>query len=1598
MNVKGQTETLAGVKSILFVDAGVEHIHIHAYRYDNGGESILLNDISIKNNDEIEKLFRDEGVYSLIETLETETESFQIYITGKVADVTRKALGRGEVVITSAALWSAGQKYIKERGAEWKNFGIIDLSASGYNVLALDSEGNLIDDTLLVNPKCGAGSGVNLSRILEKLDIPHDEVDTILKAYVGDENTEARLKIPIRSDRCGVFSSSATISDKNQGIPLDHALAVTMKSEVLKSCNKMPASMSSVCLTGGVFRWEYARNCAADILKDRGVGEVIYDENQALIIEGMKHLADALGSRFRSQEPETLRDEEELIELSPFNEIKKEMEKEMKYFRFQDPAIAPLQSDSLQGRPVNMALDIGSTMAKLVITDANSGDLLFKDSFDNHGDTIQTIKHIFNDIRELGIDRVNIQNVGLTGSGRYQVQKAVGAIYPQLRERIHVLVENYAHARGAITYAREHIARLKAENKEVNEDFCLLVDIGGEDTKVSVISLEKEELFDNAMNVKCSAGTGSLMDTLKALFGIGKVADAYRMAQEAEKAYRINATCAVFLMENARKMQAEGFPRDQILASCAHAIIENMARTLWDQVEFPKNTVVLLHGQTMLSDPLPLAVTDRIQEYTGSDTYCLVPPFPGHRACLGLIKTIEDMNTHVINEECSLSDFIDFEYEKRLFVCKGAACGDKNARCSRTLLKSVINGEEIKMRLGGCTAINELEASRGKKEKIDIPDAYRDIWKFFDDKLPRTDAENRLTMPRSFAVSEQSYFLARILQRLDVPIHVDNVKEQDILEGQPLFPIDSCAPNIGATGQFTRLAREEKGPILVPQIDFLPADGKSLGRTCTTNQGGPLIAVHFAEKMYPEAKFIVFDLHIENDSPAYINDQLYERFQPVFEFYGLDVSKEKCLDAIKGAIEDNNKLRGEMNEMVAGYLQEAIDRKLNVSIVVGREYILNPGIYDSHIGKLLKDKGVIALPSYVFESELNEDYGYFYWRNPHDIISKIHSITRKELYTTVKDELLASLLEKIEKGKTESLISVVTVSTFRCGPDSVTLPVINAVAKDHPSLLIQSDAMIAELAHLENRVNTHLNQVNQGLYDQLKKYDDENFDIKVLNSIFLDALDPENDVLYFPTLDDNRIMTSVFRAMGVTVIDNFDDNNYNLVEKAKFGRKHVGDSVCVPLAAVHTDLVNAVEDFKRRKEDNDPLVKDKNRVILFMHGGDGPCRLGQYVHMYKMTFDRLFGKRSIDKKGRQQPPIKLIENVSSSLLGKDDYSAELDKWVGIQAYHALIVQGIFHSVYLKAASSVRSRKEFDAMRADYVKMKEDIYYILEHKIKPGKFAQGLVDFCEKRLPKLAGPVLYFAFGLYNNNGIRKLLRKFSNRWVKPYENATESDKRKIHIHVDGELYMRVAQFNEIMKAVADGAGFGNFEISYSPIWIFFENILEARILVANRDIEHFNHQIDQSSDEAEIKKLKEQIADREAVKADTENTIKNFRNILAAPLYKASRLPMTHPMKRVFKAAQPVIPTFKPFGELVPYTGETILNIQDGADLVLNVAPEGCMVSSMGQLLTPKIVSESKNPRARVQHLFSMDGEVDEEIIQLAMLKILGPEQFYLAS
>jgi predicted nucleotide-binding protein (sugar kinase/HSP70/actin superfamily) len=157
----------------------------------------------------------------------------------------------------------------------------------------------------------------------------------------------------------------------------------------------------------------------------------------------------------------------------------------------------------------------------------------------------------------------------------------------------------------------------------------------------------------------------------------------------------------------------------------------------------------------------------------------------------------------------------------------------------------------------------------------------------------------------------------------------------------------------------------------------------------------------------------------------------------------------------------------------------------------------------------------------------------------------------------------------------------------------------------------------------------------------------------------------------------------------------------------------------------------------------------------------------------------------------------------------------------------------------------------------------------------------------------------------------------------------------------------------------------------------------------------YENKLEDAEEDSERNSIAKLIREKEVIIARTKKTIRNLRNVLAEPLYAAAGVEMPQAMKKIIAEAEPVLPTFKPCGELVPYVGETISRLNDGTDLVLNVAPEGCMVSSMGTILGTKILHSVRNDNAFIQPLFSTEGELNEDLLRLSLLKISGPEKYY---
>ncbi len=1498
-----------------------------------------------------------------------------VYMTGKFSKIIKQNLGRGQLLMPLAVLWAAAAERARE---EQKSVAVLDLSASGYAIVGVDSRGELIDDLLKTNPRCGSGAGINIDRVLRKLAIERSAVDGVLGQFLGEAGTAARQDIPVRADRCGVFASSATISDKNQGIPLDFALATTLKSEVLKACKHVDNPFDLVILTGGIFQWQFARDCASDYFAEIGCKEIIHDQQRTIKFPGFAKLINQATVVPEEIVARAMAAESEHTKIFPsFPSLRDNLEAARLYKR-QDDVVLPA-ADSLPelfDGGVVVGIDVGSTMAKIVIGSA-TGELLYRASYSNSGDTVETIKKVFEDLKTRGIEDLKVCQIGITGSARYQIQQALTATYPQLADRILVLVENYAHARGSVPEVRAYLDELAGQGVEnLNRDFCVLVDVGGEDTKISTIDLKQGDLYDNAMNTKCSAGTGSLLDTLVDLFRLDGVGEAVKLAMEAPQAEAINATCAVFLLEHARRLQAEGRGQGSIIASAVWAIVENMARSLWPQIYLPSNTVVLLHGQTMQSDPMPLAISQRLQTFLDEPAYCLVPAIPGHRACHGLIQTCIDRTEIEGSVAVSLSHFIEQQFTRKIIHCRGAVCGDPDAHCFRSRLSAEdADGKPFAISLGGCSAVNELPNVDKEKRKATV-DSCRAIWQFQIDQLPVSTAENRLVIPRSFAVSEWARFFAALFEDCAIPVHVDLPSEADVLRGQPYFRIDSCAPHIGVVGQILRLAEAPHGMILAPQIEYLPLVGNSLGRTCTINQGGFATARGVALSEFPDSRFHLFNVDLKNYDENSLAHKLYNRLLPVYRHYGVDMPFERFADQVRMALGKQQEYKQKTADFAAGIAREALNNGQQIALVMGREYVLNPGVYDSHVGRLLRDKGLVGIPSYVLNAAYNPDLAHFYWRNAHLVASVAEAVAKRKLHEIIGHPGLKEIFAEVEQQK--NLLPLVHVSTFLCGPDSVTNPLINEVIKERPFLRIQSDAAIKELAHLENRMNTYVHQLAAEGRQQVRLGNQPSFEVRLLDPLEnRDELDAERDVICFPTLADNRPLVAVLKSAGFTCLDNYDEY-YDLQNLIEQGRSVVGDGVCAPLAAVYGDVLAAIQSFNRLKQKH-PDFKNKKRLLIFNNKGLGPCRQGQYVEVHKLFLHQFNG---IGDKVED-----LGDNLIQFLVSYEDdgYTNGFPRWIFLRGVQALILQGVMHQVLAEGSARCQDNKELQAFLTAHKVLCDRLSHLVETlPVPPTAGSHGLMKLLT--LPQSLGSLWR---DLFRHPAMTEL-RHFSSQW------CSKPLGKLIRIHIDGEAYMRVAQYEETHRVLLNILGPGRFHLTHTPLWGYLEYKLAWTMVKAKEAIAEAKAELARGGSLEFTRQRKERIKLKRKAYIRAKGIQLLLRKVMAGPFYKAAGLPLPEPMPEILETAERVIKTKRPGGELVPYLGEALLKLEKGYELILNIAPEGCMVSSMGEVITPALYQVAPGFKGKIQPLFSQQGDIDEEKLGQAILQALGPDRLYL--
>ena len=194
-------------------------------------------------------------------------------------------------------------------------------------------------------------------------------------------------------------------------------------------------------------------------------------------------------------------------------------------------------------------IDIGSTCSKTIVLNEDK-EIVFKNLIPTGWSSVKTAALIKNEIEALPeYDESSIKYVA-TGYGRISVPYADK-----------IITEISCHGSGA-----SHIFGQKN---------CLIIDIGGQDTKI--ISINDGSVNDFVMNDKCSAGTGRFLEIMSNAMGM-ELNEMCELAREGS-GVSISSMCTVFAESEVISLIGNGTEQKDI----AFGVVESITNKVKSQ-------------------------------------------------------------------------------------------------------------------------------------------------------------------------------------------------------------------------------------------------------------------------------------------------------------------------------------------------------------------------------------------------------------------------------------------------------------------------------------------------------------------------------------------------------------------------------------------------------------------------------------------------------------------------------------------------------------------------------------------------------------------------------------------------------------------------------------------------------------------------------------------------------------------------------------------------------------------------------------------------------------------------------------------------------
>ena len=989
------------------------------------------------------------------------------------------------------------------------------------------------------NTSCAAGTGSFLDQQARRLSLPQGSEELSKKALL---NTK---KIPDIATRCAVFAKTDLIHAQQEGYGIEQicdGLCHGLAKNIANTLFKFSHAGERIVFCGGVAHNNAVKNHLEKTTGCRFITDSyskVYGAAGAALclmddLSNHKKLQPALFSSSKdifinSPKKPHLSYPALDLKLSHYPDFKcfsSYVEDDVEVDIYQDPGLMTLKKGYL-------GLDVGSTSTKSILIN-HEGFPMAGFYTKTASRPVTAVQKIFKACETFfsthGIE-LEIKGCGTTGSGRRIAGKIIGAdIEPD---------EITAHATAAC---------------HLNNNVDTIIEIGGQDAKFTL--LKDGMVTSSVMNTVCAAGTGSFIE--EQAVKLGCPLSKYSKLTEGVSSPVTSDRCTVFMERDINYFLAQGYQRNEILASVLHSVRDNYLTKVASIGKI--GNCILFQGATARNKALVAAFEQKLQKPIHVSRYCHLT------GALGAALLVKEKQLH-------RSGFRGFGLSKYEIPVRRETCHICTNYCKLTIAE--VNGESL--------AYGFLCGRDYQTQKMIPRKTGYSLLASRNRAVPEIEApiiKHKFTMgiPKALHLFEDIDFWVYFFSKLGIKTVTSAELKTPVKLGKNSAKAEFCAPVTALHGHIEYLMGIADYVFLPFYFEDNTGEKDRRRQHCYYTQFSPSVVSCLSEYdrnrlISPIIKYLYTNFHTKLE--------LYKVLKNIssdFLFSFFDIST-----AYDSAVEFHETCQVKNRELFEKHRVSGPD--INV-VLVGRPYTILTDTMNSNIPRLFENLGVKTF----FQDMVNPENFDFSEIDP--LLKEIHW---KYVAQILKTAFIAA--------KTEHLYPVY-ISSFKCAPDAFVIDYFKQIMETYhkPYLILELDEHDSSVGY-ETRVEAAVRSFLNHHASVPKKKDKK---IASLHPRFLPKIG--NKTILFPNWD---------RLTGSLIVSIMKNEGYKalLMEETPDTLKKsilTNTGQCIPLNAVAAAFIHTVE-----KHHLDP-----SDCALWLNPSEIACNIKMYPYHIKKILER----------------------------------------------------------------------------------------------------------------------------------------------------------------------------------------------------------------------------------------------------------------------------------------------------------------------------------------------------------------------------------------